>query len=627
MPIRLPGFISDVTLNPALSAGTNPTRKPIVLGVGDVKILVENEKVIRGDASGGADSLINTIFGSSNATRLAGVIRVGDSPNSADYAKTTDFVVTNSTIDWSPAGTEPTAGSEYYVTYYKSLSNFSITEYTSIVDIINAHGKTQMSLTSQYGNVTDAANVISDETVQLNGETVTALAHQNVSSVVVGDDAVPTTTYVLNTDYTLDAANGTIARIATGSISDGQTVYVDYTYASSTTVFEWANESTDAPVGTMADWSVTFVSGLNSGYTRTLSSYATGEFTVANAFPYEPAVGDVFLLVRSTPLLNTVVVGADLTLKNGASSVIVGQLDNNTSAWTDKLQPTTSEYNTALDTHLTTLRGYTEVPYYMVGMIPDDTAFTNVEINTNIHNTILSHVKLMSAPENRGERHCIAGYLESSGTKSTDITNFKSYAQTFGYERIAVVAPGDVEYTGHAGKTVNGSLIAACIAGKICSYTRISQSMLNETLSGVKVTANFFNRIEQRDLFASSVTIILDDNGVTKVVAGVTTDGSTADTQDFGVQAIADNIRKSSREEMEATFQGKPISSNTLANMLGKLTSILESKIKEQVIVDYDPTSIQITQDTTEPRQINVTASVSPLYNIWWGDLSFNFYI
>lgn len=70
------------------------------------------------------------------------------------------------------------------------------------------------------------------EHVTLSGTTAVSLRHAPVSNVVVtpstlGADA-PVTPYVSATDYTLDAAAGTIARIALAGISDGQVVKVTY---------------------------------------------------------------------------------------------------------------------------------------------------------------------------------------------------------------------------------------------------------------------------------------------------------------------------------------------------------------------------------------------------------------
>ncbi len=68
------------------------------------------------------------------------------------------------------------------------------------------------------------------EHVTLSGTTAVSLRYKNFADVVVTPSTLGgtlTTKYVLDTDYGLDAAAGTIARIG-GSISDGQVVKVTY---------------------------------------------------------------------------------------------------------------------------------------------------------------------------------------------------------------------------------------------------------------------------------------------------------------------------------------------------------------------------------------------------------------
>lgn len=71
----------------------------------------------------------------------------------------------------------------------------------------------------------------------ITGEVVTAhlgfrcpLAHPDVSAVVVKDDT-DTTTYTANTDYTLDAKNGVLTFLSSGTIVEGDAVHVNYTHA------------------------------------------------------------------------------------------------------------------------------------------------------------------------------------------------------------------------------------------------------------------------------------------------------------------------------------------------------------------------------------------------------------
>ena len=69
---------------------------------------------------------------------------------------------------------------------------------------------------------------IVDEQVTLLVEVVTPLKHALVENVKVANSAG--VAYTITTDYLLNVTNGTVARVATGSIADGETVLVTYTF-------------------------------------------------------------------------------------------------------------------------------------------------------------------------------------------------------------------------------------------------------------------------------------------------------------------------------------------------------------------------------------------------------------
>lgn len=101
---------------------------------------------------------------------------------------------------------------------------------------------------AMLGTVSDVAassGSASDETIVGVFDRWTKLANRNVSGVVVGNDATPTTTYTAGTDYLLDATAGMIKVISTGAITDGQTLYVDYNYAALSAKQILANQSTE----------------------------------------------------------------------------------------------------------------------------------------------------------------------------------------------------------------------------------------------------------------------------------------------------------------------------------------------------------------------------------------------
>ena len=155
---------------PLITSGTSATRKPVIFGVGDTKVLVENERVVRG--TGNSDAITNTAYGSTITTQLANVIRIGNALNSQDYAKTTDYTINGSgEVDWTGASSEPIAGTEYYITYYKAISNFTRTDYTSETSIKSAHGDTVFAATKQLATVTTGSS--GDTLDWANSETIT----------------------------------------------------------------------------------------------------------------------------------------------------------------------------------------------------------------------------------------------------------------------------------------------------------------------------------------------------------------------------------------------------------------------------------------------------------------------
>lgn len=75
-----------------------------------------------------------------------------------------------------------------------------------------------------------ASGSAADEVVVAHLGKWSKLAHRNVSDVVV-KDSTKVTTYVLNTDYTVDAISGMIKALSTGAIDDSESLKVSYDYA------------------------------------------------------------------------------------------------------------------------------------------------------------------------------------------------------------------------------------------------------------------------------------------------------------------------------------------------------------------------------------------------------------
>lgn len=78
-----------------------------------------------------------------------------------------------------------------------------------------------------------AGGAVTDEAATAKHDKEVQLLHRDVSNLVV-TDSTGTTTYVLNTDYTFDADMGLLKALSTGSITDDESLLVDYDWAAET---------------------------------------------------------------------------------------------------------------------------------------------------------------------------------------------------------------------------------------------------------------------------------------------------------------------------------------------------------------------------------------------------------
>ncbi len=101
----------------------------------------------------------------------------------------------------------------------------------NVAFVMESINKENLALAAYGTDATVATGTASDEELQLFHDKWMPMDNIKVSNVVVGDDASPSTTYVLDTDYEINLETGSIKALSTGSITDGQVVFLDYDYA------------------------------------------------------------------------------------------------------------------------------------------------------------------------------------------------------------------------------------------------------------------------------------------------------------------------------------------------------------------------------------------------------------
>jgi hypothetical protein len=322
MSNRIPGAIANVVSAAGLITAGNGVRKPVILGVGDIKALVTDEKVIRGNTPGGKDILINDLFD------INSVVRVGNSPGSSDWALTTQYIVddVNNAIDWSPgaeiAGSTP-------ITIYGTIVAAVPSDSTASHIVVNNSSGAFNPLTDYYAGATitvtnpDSSNYGLSETV--------------LHSVV--DNST-------NLKFTLGVAFANPLLV-------GATVLLTL--------------HPDEP-GAGQEYYVTYYKILNN---FTLTEYTSesdikadhGDITLSNS-------------TQSVTNPNKLTIGSFLSLRNGSPSVIVGQLDN--TQWGNKYSPTESEFNQSLNLMLTQLQSMIDFKLYVIPMTTFQTSINYV---------------------------------------------------------------------------------------------------------------------------------------------------------------------------------------------------------------------------------------------------------
>ena len=133
---------------------------------------------------------------------------------------------------------------------------------------------------------------------------------RDVTSVVVTDVA-GTTTYVLNTDYKLDADSGMIYIISGGAITNGQTIHVDYTPAAGSRTL------VESGTGGAIDAELFFVADNANGDDRDLriplcSIAPSGELPFITADELGSMTFDIGISTKDTSTPQIIIAGQDV---------------------------------------------------------------------------------------------------------------------------------------------------------------------------------------------------------------------------------------------------------------------------------------------------------------------------
>lgn len=159
------------------------------------------------------------------------------------------------------------------------------------------------------------------ESIVLTGTNNIGLKHSNVAAVAVVNPSTGVA-YTVTTDYTVNAVNGTIARVGTGAIADGAAVAVTYRYAvqSSDLDFQGRNFFNFTDETAMQQGRIAVIQGLSTLFSAAYDTskvysvndklYCGADSYITNTSNANGAIG----IVAQAPTADDPFLGFELTL-------------------------------------------------------------------------------------------------------------------------------------------------------------------------------------------------------------------------------------------------------------------------------------------------------------------------
>jgi len=312
---------------------------------------------------------------------------------------------------------------------------------------------------------------------------------------------------------------------------------------------------------------------------------------------------------RTSGVINDVSVGSYLGLQSGAKGVMVAQLDFSSAV--DPDSPTGAEFEAAITAMITKLEKIYDYKLYIVPM-------SSGTLNTTTAATMLfNHAVLASQPERKQERS-VYGALPVGTTYQQSAT----FAQTYANSRMIV------PYAYNGISRVNGftsdydmRFYNAAVAGLFCAQP-IGRNISDEVVPNVTIYDNL-TPDQLNWLVARGVSPAKIKGDIVRNVMLITTDTTSALTEDLGVQDTKDYVKKYWREKLWEVFRNKPINAGLLGDIDSASRGILEYLVSKEILADWN--NVSVGQDGVEPRKVNVSGSILPAYGLQWMDVTFTF--
>ena len=252
-----------------------------------------------------------------------------------------------------------------------------------------------------------------------------------------------------------------------------------------------------------------------------------------------------------------------------------------------------------------------------VNYLPDPSV---IDLIATSQLAVLNHCQIMSETKNRQERTCLFGSYEFVDLDFI-LDPITGIDANFGSTKRAMFfwpgGPFMNRVIGGEAQIIDGQYLAACAAGYFASRP-LPTSLTNKTLTGFTINSNQKLSIDESNLVGGSgIAIVAPLAAGGRVVAGITTTNSgNAVEEEYSVVRIADYTAKTVRKALQNAFIGGLITVNTPRDVKITTQKILASLQSQGIITAFQ--GVNAVVDPNEPRQINVTFDITPIFPLNW---------
>ena len=191
-------------------------------------------------------------------------------------------------------------------------------------------------------------------------------------------------------------------------------------------------------------------------------------------------------------------------------------------------------------------------------------------------------------------------------------------------ERISIVAPTNVictvSYNGvSADCQVGGNFVACALAGRDVAQDP-AEPLTRKIITGFKQLATIYTKTQMDNLATAGVCVIKETAGILRIRHGLTTDMTTANTQEITVVQIKDYAVQNVRNGCDS-YIGTKLVTGTTKKIEVSVGTILSQIIDADIIVRF--ANVSARRDQLEPRRVKVSFSILPVYPLNWVDITF----